>query len=618
MCAIFGTIGKSNLNLLKEISQKQIFRGPDRQSFYVSPDNLVSMGNNRLSVIDQKNGNQPMYSNDKRYVVVFNGCIYNFNEIKEFLKKKKIEFITKSDTEVLINAYQYFGSKAFNYFDGMWAIAIYDQKNKELLLSRDYVGQKPLYYTKNNNYYIFSSQLEGILIDKEVKTKISKKNLREYFAYSHVPAPNTIFEKIYQVEAGQNLLINAQTLKYEKVCYWDLSNGPDYNLFIKKISEKNFKEDFKRIIDDHTIADKSPAVSLSGGLDSYLIMDYLCEKKKDFSTFTLGFDNKTYDEGKYVKEINKNIKKNIFYKNDDEIKKNFVELSKFFSDPIGDSSILPTYMIHKKIKKYSNVALGGDGGDESFFGYITFDAFNLAIKLKKIIPNIIFKIIARITNKVKISQDYLSLSKKMRKFFNSIHLNKKYLLPSWMCCLKSSDINELFNVDIDVDELFSSSNKIFSDEKNIMRKSQLYYFKFYLPMILKKVDQASMYNSIECRAPFLSKKIINFSLDSNVSKLYKLFNKKYFIKKIFSNDVPKNILNRKKHGFALPKEILLRDKNFIDDLLDHKILINKDFFDKKYSNFLNKSDDCSEYLWAELIINISLQNLYRNRPDLKC
>ena len=174
MCAIFGTIGKSNLNLLKEISQKQIFRGPDRQSFYESPDNLVSMGNNRLSVIDQKNGNQPMYSNDKRHVVVFNGCIYNFNEIKEFLKKKKMEFVTKSDTEVLINAYQYFGSKAFNYFDGMWAIAIYDQENKRVTLSRDYVGQKPLYYTKSKDYFIFSSQLDTIFLDKSISKKISK------------------------------------------------------------------------------------------------------------------------------------------------------------------------------------------------------------------------------------------------------------------------------------------------------------------------------------------------------------------------------------------------------------------------------------------------------------
>ena len=147
----------------------------------------------------------------------------------------------------------------------------------------------------------------------------------------------------------------------------------------------------------------------------------------------------------------------------------------------------------------------------------------------------------------------------------------------------------------------------------MMRSAQLYYFKFYLPMVLTKVDQASMFNSVESRSPFLSKKIINFSLDQDVSKLYKFFNKKYFIRKIFSEIVPKEVLNRKKHGFAFPKEILLQDKKFIDNLLDYNLLTNKYFFKIKYSNLLNKTEDCSQYVWNELILNITLQNLNKSR-----
>ena len=182
-----------------------------------------------------------------------------------------------------------------------------------------------------------------------------------------------------------------------------------------------------------------------------------------------------------------------------------------------------------------------------------------------------------------------------------------------MGCLSVQDMGNLFNERIDEDDIYDDLNNIYSDNLNLMRCAQLYYFKFYLPMVLTKVDQASMFNSVESRSPFLSKKIINFSLDQDVRKLYKFFKKKYFIRKIFSEDVPKEILNRKKHGFAFPKEIILQDKKLIENLLDYNLLTNRDFFKTKYSNFLNKTEDCSQYIWNELILNITLQNLNKSR-----
>ena len=617
MCAIFGTIGKAKLELIKEISQKQIFRGPDEQNFFVSEDNFVSLGNNRLSVIDKKKGNQPMLSSDRRFVTVFNGCIYNFDEIKKFLEKKNINFYTNSDTEVVANSFQHFGIKSFNYFDGMWAIAIYDQLKKEIILSRDYVGQKPLYYSKNSEYFLFSSQVEGIFLDKEISPKVSKSNLKKYFAYSHIPAPFTLFENIYQLEPGENIIVNSKDLKITKKKYWDLKDGPDYNVFFDKIDSSNFRETFNKIVHQHSVADMNPAISLSGGVDSYIVMEYLSKIKKDFTSFTLGFSNKTFDEALHVKNIKKEFKKEIFYTDSDDMKSNFLELSKFISDPIGDSSILPTYIVHKNIKKYTNVSLGGDGGDEAFFGYITFDAFNIAIVIKKFIPKFIFNILNKIANLTKISYDYLPFSSRARRFFSSINLKNEHLLPSWMGCLKINDISNLFGEKINENDFYANSNNIFSSNSSLMKNSQLYHYYFYLPMILKKVDQASMFNSVESRSPFLSKKVINFSLDQSVHNLYKLFNKKYFMKKIFTKDVPKNIFKRKKHGFAFPKESLLRDKKLIEKLLDYNILTNKDFFNTKYKNFLEKREDCSQYIWNELILNLSLQNYYKIRSSLK-
>jgi len=215
----------------------------------------------------------------------------------------------------------------------------------------------------------------------------------------------------------------------------------------------------------------------------------------------------------------------------------------------------------------------------------------------------------RLVGPAKYSDKYITFSTKVRKFFSSIELNKKYLLAAWTGCLSVKDIGSLFNETISPDDIYDDLNSIYSDDLSFMKSAQLYHFKFYLPLVLAKVDQASMFNSVESRSPFLSKKIINFSLDQDVDKLYKFLKKKYFLKKIFKDDIPKKVLNRKKHGFAIPKEIILQDKDLIEKLLDYNLLTNKDFFKIKYSNFLNKTEDCSLYIWNELMLNIALQNL---------
>jgi asparagine synthase (glutamine-hydrolysing) len=182
-----------------------------------------------------------------------------------------------------------------------------------------------------------------------------------------------------------------------------------------------------------------------------------------------------------------------------------------------------------------------------------------------------------------------------------------------MSCLDAQNLSNLFNQKITESEIYENLDDIFSNEVNFMRSSQLYHFKYYLPMILSKVDQASMFNSVESRAPFLSKKIINFSLEQDVKSLYKIFRKKFFLKKNFNDVVPKEILQRKKHGFAFPKEKILHDRKFIDNLIDYSILINDKFFEEKYNKFLLNKENCSQYLWNELILNLCIQNLKKIR-----
>ena len=608
MCAIFGMVGKTDRQLINQISKIQIYRGPDEQGFFESEDKLALLGNNRLAVIDKEKGKQPMKSENGRYVIVFNGCIYNFLEIKDYLLKKKISFKTDSDTEVVVNAFMYFGEKAFNNFDGMWSIAIYDAKEKICFLSRDYAGQKPLYYSLQKNYLLFSSQLKGIFQDKNLRKQISKNSLKKYYAYSFVPAPETIYENIYQVNPGEIIRIESNSLKITKKIFWELKNGPDYNSFFHKENKDDFVNNFNRLIKQHYISDKKPVLALSGGIDSNIILNSLISEKKEPNCFTLGFDNESYDESDLVENIKGNFNKNVFKVNESEITEKFTHIYKSISEPNGDSSFLPTYILFNKIKNYSNVSLGGDGGDESFFGYITFDAFILAKILKLFLPKTILKILKKNISLNEYSNNYLTTKKKLNKFFSSIDLDQKYLLPSWMSCLDFNDHCENLNEKISLNQFFNTGD-IFTDNINFMRSAQLYYFKYYLPMVLSKVDQASMLNSVESRSPFISKKIINFSLDQEINELYSVFNKKKFLKKKYKSIISKEILKAPKHGFAFPTHIILKNQNLINNLIKPELINNYDFFKKKYSSYLKNHGDYSQYLWNELILNLSIQNL---------
>lgn len=608
MCAIFGMIGRTDHDLLRKVSKIQIYRGPDSQGFFESDDKKVLLGNNRLAVIDKENGNQPIESEDGRYVVVFNGCIYNFLEIKKYLLKKEITFKTNSDTEVVANAFMHFQEKSFNYFDGMWSIAIYDKENKNCFLSRDYVGQKPLYYTSEDNYFLFSSQLKGLFQDKSQNKKISQENLKKYYAFSFVPAPDTIFENIYQVCPGETIKISTNKMEIEKEKYWSLENGPDYNDFFKKENKEEFEDNFKKLIKQHYIADKKPVVALSGGIDSNIILNSLLNDQKDPNCVTIGFDNKSYDESGMIKNIKGKFNRDIYKISDEELISKFENISKLISEPNGDSSFLPTYILFEKIKKYSNVSLGGDGGDESFFGYITFDAFKLAKLIKSILPNFILSIIRKLFSSEDYSKNYMTTKKKLSKFFSSLHLDLKYLLPAWLSCLNLAEHSENLKKPLSVKELFLTKN-IFDENDDSLRLAQLYHFRYYLPMVLSKVDQASMLNSVESRSPFISKKIINFTLDQDIKNLYSLFNKKKFLKKIYKSSISSKILKAPKHGFAFPTHVILKNKKLINKLIKPELVNNYSFFQRKYESYLNDNKDNSQYLWNELILNLSIQNL---------
>ncbi len=605
MCAIFGVIGESNPTLLKKMSSCQIYRGPDKQSFFTDNKNKISLGMNRLSVIDKKNGNQPMFSYDKRYLGIFNGTIYNFKQIKSFLLKKKINFKTSSDTEVLMNAFSYWGKKSLNYFDGMWALGIFDFKQKKTLLSRDYVGQKPLFYYQDKSKLIFSSQINGIFKYKK-KFEISKSHYEDYLRFNHFPAPITLYKDIKQICPGEYLEFKNKKSFTKK--YWRVENGGDYNLFFPKRNKNEFNTVFGKIIKNYLTADKDVGLCLSGGFDSNLLKNLVAKLKNKINSFTIGFKDKTYDESQYVKKtsLNNNHKK-ILYEKDLFASFNKIRQNIFF--PIGDSSLVPTQELFKLVKKKTNVTIGGDGGDEIFYGYLAFKAFYFIKFIKIIFPQFIINIIKIPFRNIMITTGYLNFRKKVKFFFKYLD-NDLFLINNlWISNFDNNEAKQYFaKKKYSFTTNLNKVQKLFNKYPDKMKFSQMYFIKFYLPAILLKVDYSSMLNSVECRSPYLSKDLLNFSIDLPSNENFSFFKNRRLMKLIFKESLSSQT-EIKKHGFAFNKNLILKNNKLITKNIDDNLILNKKFFYMKYNEYLNGNYDNEQYLWNEIMLNFSRQNI---------
>tara|TARA_Y100000816_G_C26104554_1_gene586462 strand:+ start:2118 stop:3938 length:1821 start_codon:yes stop_codon:yes gene_type:complete len=604
MCAIFGIIGRSDPGLLKKMSKCQLYRGPDKQNFLVNKKFKLSLGMNRLAVIDKRKGNQPMLSHDGRHVIVFNGTIYNFKDLKKYLENK-ITFKTSSDTEVLINSYNYWGKKCFNYFDGMWAVAIFDFKTKTTTLSRDYLGQKPLFYSQNRDHLIFSSQINGIFqINKNFT--FSKKNALEYFRFNHYPAPLTGYNNLFQVSPGE--LIEFRDKKIFKKRYWDVQKGGNYNIFFKKNNIKSASNLFLNIIKNFSIADEKVGLCLSSGIDSQLIKINLEKVLKKIKSFTIGFKDKTYDESRFIKSSKKNKNyKSILSKKDYKLILNNIKKEIYF--PFGDASIIPTYKVFKLARKQTNVTLTGDGGDELFFGYLAFKGFYLLEKIKLICPKFLLNIFKFFFGNLKASENYMDNKKKISYFFKYIDKKNYEALLLWISSFDNFEEKKYFrNKNFVKSKFLGYIEKIYRGYEDKMKFSQIFFLKFYLPVILIKSDFSSMLNSMESRAPYLSKDLVNYSLDLPAKKNFSLLKQRPLMKKIFEKEFTE-IDERKKHGFAFNKREILKNKNYIYKILKKKFIINFEYFEKNYKSYLSGNLSNEQYLWNELMLNFSRQNL---------
>ncbi|MBI4242547.1 MAG: asparagine synthase (glutamine-hydrolyzing) [Planctomycetes bacterium] len=610
MCGICGITGDIP-NLEKTINSMLSsikYRGPDEQGYLVK--NGVAIGNCRLSIIDLASGKQPITNHTGTVHIVFNGEIYNYKELRnDYLKE--YEFKTNSDTEVILHLYEKFGTNLLNYLNGMFALCIYDETQRTLFLARDRAGKKPLYYYKNDSSFIFGSELKTIISALSNKPEISALSLSKYFIYDYVPDPDTIYSDIKRLPAAYYMIydLDKRTLHIER--YWKINFSHSKSPPIEEtLANLDFHLD--KSIKYRLISDVPVGVFLSGGIDSGAVLNYVAKNHAGpISTFTIGFEEKTFDESGLANQLAENFHTNhhVSYIKEDTLLNDFEELTKLLDEPFADYSIVPTYALSKFARSHVKTVISGDGGDELFNGYPTFQALTYWRTLNALPYNLLNSdFLHSVKNP---GEAYYPLEYKIKKFTRNTLQDRisfnQYLISSFdrLTFLKSSfEYSPLDNL------------KEFSGLRDRPLVSN-FYFNYYLRSVLHKVDRASMYASLEVRSPFLDKNLLEFipSLDWAFKSNY--CQTKILLRRLLRRKIPDEILYRKKHGFALPVTRLLRGKwaYLIKDYLSHDSLKKHSMFkstaiEKLVKEHLDNKYDHGKKLWSLLMFQIWYCNFH--------
>ena len=594
MCGLYGISSND-----KDITINQLYdsinainhRGPDNTDIWINDTSDIGFAHNRLSIIDlSNNANQPMISECKNYVIIFNGEIYNYKDLKKKIKNKGLSFKTDSDTEVLLNSFILWGPKCNEKLKGMFAYAIYNKKERNIFISRDIAGEKPLYYYFKNGRFIFSSEIKSILKNLYIEKKINYETFKEYLSNGFISNSSTILSDIYKLGTASELVFDIKNQKIKIKKYWKLNN---HKKDLTKYSYKNHINNIQNLIDDSVkeqlVADVPVGILLSGGIDSSLITASASKFLSEVNTFNVRFKNyNKYDESENAKIISNHYKTKHHEIFADDIEPEImIELSKQFDEPLTDSSMIPTFHVCKVIKKYCTVALGGDGGDELFGGYGKYQKAVLLKKYASFIPKI-FRNIAG-----SFSRNHLPLGLKGKYWIETLDqdMNNKEIITSYL--FDEMTANKILKKD---KGKFKSNilNKDFSFLSNMMKKD----FETYLPYdILVKVDRASMVNSLEIRSPLLNKKLIEYVFNYVPDNLkVNSSNKKIILKEVCKKILPNNFPLKKKMGFQIPLREWLKKGKWRDFFLDillkddsifDKTQIEKLFYYQKYSYFDN-------------------------------
>lgn len=622
MCGISGQFNfndtKINKRNFEVLNNSLTHRGPDNGSVKVFSN--VALGHRRLSIIDlSDNANQPMSSKNDRYFIVFNGEVYNFLEIKKELKINGVKFDTKSDTEVVLNAYIHYGDKCFSMFNGMFALAIYDNFKKELILARDQFGIKPIYIYKDCNLLFFSSEKKAIIKSKDITLKLNKQALLEYIWYGNPLGNNTFYSEINELEPGSLMKISINKITKQK--FYDINAINQINISEDEAISK-IKFLFEESVKRHLISDVPVGIFLSGGIDSSAITAFASKHYEGtLKTYSICFD---YDKGVNELSLASKVAKKfgtdhteIKITGDDLI--NVLEaLDMSHDEPFGDAANIPLYLISKKLKGEIKVVLQGDGGDEFFGGYSRYNTIKNKNNWK------FFSFLPKLIELTKTKNTKLL---RIQRFIKAITHKIPYMRNALLLTMESEYSNpiKIFNESIinDLKELspFKRYKDVYSKYSININDSQALFFTdsqiVLKDTFFEKVDKSTMANSMEIRIPFLDKELTEYVLSLPAKLKTKNGVQKYLLKKALVDLVPHEILYGRKKGFGVPYGYWLKTSlkdYFLIQLNTNKVKKYIDFevVQKMFSEHLTGKGNYDFLLWKILILSIWLNKKKMN------
>ncbi len=637
MCGITGFWTKSNnktpLSIIDVMTDTLYHRGPDDRGTWIDKDAGIALGHRRLSMLDlSPKGHQPMFSHSNRYVIVYNGEIYNFPDIKRELEERGISFQTETDTEVILEAVEYYGiEKALSLFNGMFSFALFDRRDRVLYLARDRVGIKPLYYGINNGIFFFGSELKALRAHPDFYPKLNIDALSLYFRHNYIPAPYSIYSGILKLTPGHYLTIT-DDLNIKDVTYWNfrkIAIDGYNNPYDMKEDELVERLDYllTQAVKHRMISDVPLGAFLSGGIDSSTVVALMQKvSSTPQKTFTIGFWERDYDEIAYAKKIADRLGTvhTELYVTPEEAQDVILKLPDMYDEPFSDSSQIPTYLVSKLTRTYVTVSLSGDGGDELFGGYNRY--FWLATIWEKI-KRIPYPLRRATSSAIRFFPHGL-YNKVFPYLFNMVPEKYRFRLPGdklykLSCILEKNSPDSMYRMLIShfhrPDKLLKGAKDPYTIllDKDIREEIDSYvarmmFFDFltYLPDdILTKVDRASMAVSLEARVPILDHNIVEFGW--HLPLKYKIRNGKgkYLLRRMLSRYVPNELFERPKTGFGIPIGAWLRGplKDWATDMLSKDMIdkygiLNYNVVEEMLKEHLLGRKDWHYHLWDILML----------------
>lgn len=607
MCRIAGVLQLNSeqidMNNVAAMRDTMILGGPDSSGIWCDEAKSIAFGHRRLAILDLSSaGHQPMLTNDGRYVVTYNGEIYNFKELRANLEKSGHRFQTETDTEVLLKSFELEGVDCVKKFKGMFAFAIWDNHERKLVLVRDRIGVKPLYYKKTASEFIFGSELKALVKHKNFDKKISTQALQLFLQYSYVPAPYSIFDGCYKLEPGHwleiDILGNIKVLKW-----WSISNKIETNVdWNDEIAVKReLKDRLIKSFDLRMVSDVPVGLFLSGGIDSSLLLSLLSEGgDRRLDTFTIGFNEVEYNEAESAKQLATQFKTNHheLYLDAEQSLPIIDSLYDIWDEPFGDTSSISTYLVCNFASKYVKVALSADGGDELFGGYPKYwlsyqrnkkiQKYKNLLKLLTYVPDTVLDKLAKngMGNKLLKVKDILSFSGDplLNTFVYGQHNFTDFQLSK---LLDTPTSKRFYSTKLAEIKAMQSNDPLF----NMLALDLQTY---HVDDIHVKVDRASMANSLEAREPFLDQDVVEFAFA--MPSKYKIpnfdsKNSKYILRKILGEYVDDEFLNRPKKGFGVPLDKWLQHelKHLIERYLSKDFLRKQGIFCPDYTESIIKA-----------------------------